>query len=164
MADTASAVMQRLRISTLLSPISPASEMGCWGAEQAGGGQGRAVAREAGDAVHAPGLNGFGQGHGRPEGGEAPRQHGFARPRGPRRRKIWSARLPIVLLWDCRAKLSGLCGPDLTAGAGGGGRHAFSRRVGPSPLLAVLQPRRASADRLTLRAMPATAVSGCSPS
>jgi hypothetical protein len=39
-----------------------------------------AVAREAGDAMEARRLKGFGQGHGRQDRGESPRQHGRARP------------------------------------------------------------------------------------
>ena len=41
----------------------------------------RAVAGEASDAMDARGLNGFGEGHGRQDGGEPPRQHRFTRPR-----------------------------------------------------------------------------------
>src|SRR5215510_56304 len=52
------------------------------GAEQAGGDQCRAVAREAGDAMDARRLDGFGQGHRRQDGGESPGQHGRAGPRG----------------------------------------------------------------------------------
>src|SRR5262249_9706724 len=46
-----------------------------------GGDQGGAIASEAGDAVDARGLKGFGEGHGRQDGGESPGQHRRARPR-----------------------------------------------------------------------------------
>jgi hypothetical protein len=45
------------------------------GATQAGRHQPRAVAREACDTMDACRLNGFGQGHGRQDGGESPCQH-----------------------------------------------------------------------------------------
>jgi hypothetical protein len=44
--------------------------------------QHRAIAREAGDAMDARGLNGSSQGHRRQDGGEPPCQQGRARPRG----------------------------------------------------------------------------------
>jgi len=40
------------------------------GATRTGGDQGRAIAGEAGDAVHTGGLKGFGEGHGRYNRGE----------------------------------------------------------------------------------------------
>jgi hypothetical protein len=50
------------------------------GAKRAGRDQGRAGAGEPGDAMDASGLHGLGKGHGRQDGGEAPGQHGRARP------------------------------------------------------------------------------------
>jgi hypothetical protein len=52
------------------------------GATRAGRHQRGAVAGEAGDAVDACGLKGFGQGHRRQDGGESPCQHRLASPRG----------------------------------------------------------------------------------
>jgi hypothetical protein len=52
------------------------------GAKRPGRHQRRAVARQAGDAVDAGGLERFCQSHGRQDGGEAPRQPRRARPRG----------------------------------------------------------------------------------
>src|SRR5215510_9631075 len=51
------------------------------GATRTGGDQGGAVAGEAGDAVDARGLKGFGEGHGRQHGGESPGQPRLPRPR-----------------------------------------------------------------------------------
>jgi hypothetical protein len=48
------------------------------GATRAGRHHGGAVAREAGDAMDAGRLKGFGQGHRRQAGGEPPRQHRLA--------------------------------------------------------------------------------------
>jgi hypothetical protein len=47
----------------------------------AGGDQRGAVAGEAGNAVDVRGLEGFGEGHGRLDGGEPPAQHRFPRAR-----------------------------------------------------------------------------------
>jgi hypothetical protein len=52
------------------------------GAKGARGDQGGAGAGEAGDAVDAGGFDGFGQRHGRQDGGEPVRQHRLARPGG----------------------------------------------------------------------------------
>jgi hypothetical protein len=52
------------------------------GATGARGDYGGVGAGEAGDAVDACGFNGFGQRHGRQDGGESVRQHRLARPRG----------------------------------------------------------------------------------
>jgi hypothetical protein len=52
-------------------------------AARAGRHQGRAVARQAGDAGDARGLDGLGQGPRRQEGGEAAGEHRLAGPRGP---------------------------------------------------------------------------------
>ena len=61
------------------------------------------VAGEAGDAVDARGLNGFGEAHDRQEGGEAAVQPRLPRP-GRSQEQIRSARLrPFLLLGYCRA-------------------------------------------------------------
>jgi hypothetical protein len=52
------------------------------GAERARGDDRRAPAGEAGDAMDARGVEGFGEGHGRHDGGEPPRQPRFPSPRG----------------------------------------------------------------------------------
>jgi hypothetical protein len=52
------------------------------GAKRARRDQCRAGAGAAGDAMEARRLKGFGEGHGRQDGGESPRQHRRARPRG----------------------------------------------------------------------------------
>src|SRR5262245_42416751 len=52
------------------------------GAKRPGRDEHRAGAGEPGDAVDARGLKGLGESHRRQDGGEAPRQHRFARPRG----------------------------------------------------------------------------------
>jgi hypothetical protein len=46
------------------------------------GDQGRTGAGTAGDAMDARGVEGFGEGHGRHDGGEPPRQPRFPSPRG----------------------------------------------------------------------------------
>ena len=60
------------------------------GAKRPGRDERRAVAGAAGDAVDMHGLNGLGEGHGRQDGGERPRQHRRPRPR-------WSQEQPIML-------------------------------------------------------------------
>jgi hypothetical protein len=65
---------------------------GVRGADRAGGDQGRAVAREAGDAVDARRPDGLGEGHRRQDGGEPPGQYRLARPGGPMR-TLWAERL-----------------------------------------------------------------------
>jgi hypothetical protein len=52
------------------------------GAKRASRHQRGAVAGEAGNTMDACGLNGFGQGHRRQDGGESPCQHRLASPRG----------------------------------------------------------------------------------
>jgi hypothetical protein len=49
-----------------------------WRPKRAGGDAGGAVAGEAGDAVNARGLDGFGQRHGRQDSGESTGQYGCA--------------------------------------------------------------------------------------
>jgi hypothetical protein len=63
------------------------------GAKRARGDQGGAGAGQAGDAVDAGGLQGFGQGHGGQDGGEPVRQHRLARPGGASNRTLGSQRL-----------------------------------------------------------------------
>jgi hypothetical protein len=58
------------------------------GATRAGRDQRRAVARQAGDAVDTRGLDRFGQGHRRQDGGKAPCQHRLARPRRAEQEEI----------------------------------------------------------------------------
>jgi hypothetical protein len=53
------------------------------GAKRAGRDKRRAVAGAAGDAVNPRGLNGFGERHGRQDGGESACQHRRARPWRP---------------------------------------------------------------------------------
>jgi hypothetical protein len=48
----------------------------------------RTVAGKASDAVDARGLNGFGEGHRRRDGGEPPCEHRLARPRGAEQEDI----------------------------------------------------------------------------
>jgi hypothetical protein len=48
----------------------------------------RAVPGEAGDTVNARGLNRFGEGHRRQDGGEPPCQHRRARPRGTEEKDV----------------------------------------------------------------------------
>jgi hypothetical protein len=69
------------------------------GATRACGDQGGAVAGEAGDAVNAGGVKGFGQGHRWQDGGESPGQPRLGRPRGPSRRMLWSQRLHSLQLY-----------------------------------------------------------------
>src|SRR5262245_10773328 len=58
------------------------------GATRASRHQRGAVAREAGDTMDAGGLDGFGQGHCRQDGGESPGQHRLASPRGAEQEHI----------------------------------------------------------------------------
>jgi hypothetical protein len=57
-------------------------------ATRAGSDQRRAVAGEAGDAVNPRGLNGFGEGHCRQDGGESAGQHRRAHPWGTKEKHI----------------------------------------------------------------------------
>ena len=66
------------------------------GAKRPGRDQRREVAGEAGDVVDTRGLNRLGEGHGRQNGGERPRQHRLARALGPTSR-LWSERLQKLL-------------------------------------------------------------------
>jgi hypothetical protein len=68
---------------------------------RAGGDQRRAVAREAGDAMDACRLHGFGHSPGWQDRGEPPRQHHRACVRGLSRRRLWTERLQNTLLDQC---------------------------------------------------------------
>jgi hypothetical protein len=62
------------------------------GATGARGDHGGAGAGAAGDAVDAGGVKGFGQRHGRQDGGEPTGQHRLPRPRGAEHETLWSER------------------------------------------------------------------------
>jgi hypothetical protein len=69
-------------------------------AERPGGDQRRPVAGEAGDAMDAGGLNRFGQGHGRQDGGEPPGQHPCARSRTAKNEKVIDTTLASALPYE----------------------------------------------------------------
>ena len=60
------------------------------GATRTGRDQRRAVAGQAGDAVDTGGLNGFGEGHGRQDGGEPPASRDVPALGGPRITRLCS--------------------------------------------------------------------------
>jgi hypothetical protein len=93
------------------------------GAAWAGRDPRRAVTSEAGDAVDAGGLNGFGEGHGRQDGGDAARQHRLTRPSA------------ILTVWLCK----GVCQFTLIVGTDPlhevrHGEHASGFHDGPFPM------------------------------
>jgi hypothetical protein len=82
--------------SVCLFPVSPTTALDqpdirdgmVRGATRAGRDEGGTVAGEAGDAVHARGLDSFRQGHLRQDGGEAAGRHRLARPRTAQHQEV----------------------------------------------------------------------------
>jgi hypothetical protein len=93
-----------------------------WGATGAGRDKRRAVTGAAGNTMDARGFDGLGEGHGRQDRGEPPRQHRLARPRRPQEQDVvvttpashFASPVPLEMpmdpLLNLPVKLASLCG------------------------------------------------------